>query len=144
MSEADLKQRREILNGQLVYTDAAPVRAALNGRLLVLDGIEKAERNVLPTLNNLLENREMQLPDGRFMVSPSRFENINCSARDCRSGAGQLVSTHPDFLVVALGLPVPRYALRLSRAEPPHFDLPAAKEGETPGIGENGWNGTPK
>jgi hypothetical protein len=33
------------------------VRAALEGRLLILDGIEKTERNVLPVLNNLLENR---------------------------------------------------------------------------------------
>ena len=35
-------------------------RAALHGRVLVLEGVEKAERNVLPVLNNLLENREMQ------------------------------------------------------------------------------------
>jgi von Willebrand factor A domain-containing protein 8 len=28
------------------------------GRVLVLEGIEKVERNVLPVLNNLLENRE--------------------------------------------------------------------------------------
>jgi hypothetical protein len=31
--------------------------------VLILDGLEKAERNVLPTLNNLLENREMSLQD---------------------------------------------------------------------------------
>ena len=53
-TEADLKQRREIVNGSAVYFDQAPVRAALEGRILILDGIEKAERNVLPTLNNLL------------------------------------------------------------------------------------------
>jgi hypothetical protein len=41
------------------------------GSILVLDGIEKAERNVLPTLNNLLENREMALAD-RFLCSPAR------------------------------------------------------------------------
>ena len=40
------------------------MRAALEGGVLVLEGIEKAERNVLPILNNLLENREMQLEDG--------------------------------------------------------------------------------
>ena len=33
---------------------------------MVLDGVEKAERNVLPVLNNLLENREMALDDGRW------------------------------------------------------------------------------
>jgi hypothetical protein len=37
----------------------APVRAAVHGRLLVIDGIEKAERNVLPLINNLLENRQV-------------------------------------------------------------------------------------
>ena len=68
-SQAELKQRREVLDGTVLYVDAPPVRAALAGRLLLLDGVEKAERNVLPTLNNLLENREMGLPDGRFLVA---------------------------------------------------------------------------
>lgn len=44
--------------------------------MLVLDGIEKAERNVLPVLNNLLENREMQLEDGRFIVAPQRYDKL--------------------------------------------------------------------
>ena len=34
------------------------------------------ERNVLPLLNNLLENREMQLDDGRFLMSPSRYDKL--------------------------------------------------------------------
>ena len=41
---------------------------SINDGILILDGIEKAERNVLPILNNLLENREMSLEDGRFLV----------------------------------------------------------------------------
>ena len=52
------------------------VKAALEGRLLILEGIEKAERNVLPVLNNLLENREMQLEDGRFLVAPERYDKL--------------------------------------------------------------------
>lgn len=64
VTESDLKQRRELVDGNIVFYDQAPVRAALHGRLLILDGIERAERNVLPTLNNLLENREMHLEDG--------------------------------------------------------------------------------
>ena len=67
-SESDLKQRRELRGGGVAFVDQAPVRAALHGRLLIIDGIERAERNVLPTLNNLLENREMNLEDGRTMV----------------------------------------------------------------------------
>jgi len=47
-------------------------QAALNGRVLLLEGLEKAERNLLPVLNNLLENREMPLEDGRFIISANR------------------------------------------------------------------------
>jgi hypothetical protein len=38
--------------------------------------LEKAERNVLPVLNNLLENREMQLEDGRFLMSAERYDKL--------------------------------------------------------------------
>ena len=50
------------------------MKAAINGRVLILDGVEKVERNVLPLLNNLLENNEMQLNDGRYLVAPERFD----------------------------------------------------------------------
>lgn len=46
------------------------------GRVLVVEGVEKAERNVLPVLNNLLENREMQLEDGRFILSADRYDKL--------------------------------------------------------------------
>ena len=52
------------------------VKAALEGRVLVLEGIEKAERNVLPVLNNLLENREMQLDEGRFLMAADRYDKL--------------------------------------------------------------------
>lgn len=61
VTDGDLKQRREIAGGSAFYVDQAAVRAATEGRILILDGIEKAERNVLPIINNLLENREMAL-----------------------------------------------------------------------------------
>ena len=51
-TESDLKQRREIRGGgkDLLWEDQAPVRAAVSGRILLIEGVEKAERNVLPTL----------------------------------------------------------------------------------------------
>ncbi|KAK7235505.1 midasin-like protein [Aureococcus anophagefferens] len=97
-TEADLKQRREIRDGGVFFADQAPVEAAVHGRVLVLEGVEKAERNVLPLLNNLLENREMALEDGTFL-SPRAAE-----------GGGRLRRVDPGFFVVALGLPAPRYA----------------------------------
>ncbi|OAD05698.1 hypothetical protein MUCCIDRAFT_137874, partial [Mucor lusitanicus CBS 277.49] len=99
VTDADLKQRRELQNSTSFYVDQAAVRAAIHGRILVLDGIEKAERNVLPILNNLLENREMALDDGRFLTTKD--------IRDTADTKFEKVS--PRFLVFALGLPVPPY-----------------------------------
>ena len=90
-SEADLKQRKEVTHNATRYVNQAPVRAALNGRLLILDGLEKAERNVLPTLNNLLENRELPLDDGTMLVSPDVYDTHKMG-----------LSVHPDFRVAAL------------------------------------------
>lgn len=60
VGETELKQGREIrAGGSLVYIDSAAVRAVKHGRILILEGIEKAERGIMPVLNNLLENREM-------------------------------------------------------------------------------------
>ncbi|KAI1297032.1 von Willebrand factor A domain-containing protein 8 [Mortierella claussenii] len=112
VTESDLKQRREIVGGTAYYVDQACVRAATEGRILILDGIEKAERNVLPVLNNLLENREMALEDGRFLVNPKRFDMLvkegGQSAIDTME-EHKLVKVSDNFTVIALGLPVPQY-----------------------------------
>jgi von Willebrand factor A domain-containing protein 8 len=116
-SESDLKQRREISNGTSIYLDQAAVRAAKEGRVLIIDGVEKAERNILPILNNLLENREMHLEDGRFMVSAERYDNLlKEHGQEVLDKMG-LVRVSNDFRVIALGLPVPKY--RGSPLDPP-------------------------
>lgn len=108
-TESDLKQRREISKGTARYVDCAAVRAAVCGSVLVLDGIEKAERNVMPLLNNLLENREMALEDGRFLVSPKRYDTLLETHSVEEMTAWKLLRTSDRFRVVALGLPIPRY-----------------------------------
>ncbi|VDO38068.1 unnamed protein product [Haemonchus placei] len=118
-TESDIKQRREIRSGTAFYTDLVSttavftvqcaVRAALHGRILVIDGVEKAERNVLPILNNLLENREMQLDDGRFLMRPDKYDKLigNYTINELREMGIERVSER--FHVIALGLPVPRF-----------------------------------
>ena len=108
-SESDLKQRRELRGGGVAFVDQAPVRAALHGRLLIIDGIERAERNVLPTLNNLLENREMNLEDGRTMVSHRHWQSLTARYSAADLTAKNIVPVSPNFLVIALGVAVPKY-----------------------------------
>ncbi|XP_074844543.1 von Willebrand factor A domain-containing protein 8 isoform X3 [Carettochelys insculpta] len=109
-TETDLKQRREIRAGTAFYIDQCAVRAATEGRILVLEGLEKAERNVLPVLNNLLENREMQLEDGRFLMSAERYDKLLQEHTKTELDAWKIVRVSEDFRVIGLGLPVPRYS----------------------------------
>tara|TARA_B100000795_G_C22634348_1_gene373885 strand:+ start:141 stop:794 length:654 start_codon:yes stop_codon:yes gene_type:complete len=116
-SESDLKARRELrrVKGStqlsVLWEDQAVVRAALHGRILIIEGFEKAERNVLPVLNNLLENREMQLEDGRFLVSPKRYDDLiakgslrkNNGAGSSEDLTERLVRVSEHFRVIAVG-----------------------------------------
>lgn len=108
-TENDLKQRREILNSTALYVDQSAVKAAIEGRFLILDGVEKVERNVLPVLNNLLENREMQLEDGRFLIAPERYDKLLNEHPKEILDSWNLVRVSENFRVVALGLPVPPF-----------------------------------
>ena len=76
VGETELKQGREIReNGTLVYVDSAAVKAVKLGRVLILEGIEKAERGIMPVLNKLLENREM-LVKGLSILSELKRRNL--------------------------------------------------------------------
>jgi von Willebrand factor A domain-containing protein 8 len=127
ITESDLKQRRELVQTMTTTTiegkststtsvqfvDQAPVRAAKHGRLLLLDGLEKAERNVLPTLNNLLENREMYLEDGSLLMPPHRVNKLLSGAPETScssSSSSSWIPVHPDFRVIALAVPSPPFS----------------------------------
>lgn len=95
-AECDLKQRREMIaGGSITHEPAPPLRAAISGRVMILEGVEKAERNVLLLLNNLLENREMALDDGRFLVS------LNSGGGDERHEATQTVPCSKDCIITS-------------------------------------------
>ena len=124
-TEADLKQRRLLVrrreeaesgggggdhdgqvSARIAFQDQAPVRAALGGHLLILDGLQCAERNVLPTLNNLLENRELPLEDGRLLVSAERYRYLQEQQQQQQQTDSPmlqfLVPVHEDFRCLAL------------------------------------------
>ncbi|KAI3640849.1 hypothetical protein MIR68_001727 [Amoeboaphelidium protococcarum] len=110
-TESDLKLRREIVDGSVVFVEQAPIKAALYGRILIIEGIERAERNILPILNNLLENRELQLDDGRFLMNPNTFDNLITKGGQTveQLNSQNLFRISEQFMVIALGLPVPKY-----------------------------------
>ncbi|KAI9056427.1 hypothetical protein FKP32DRAFT_1599153 [Trametes sanguinea] len=105
VGETELKQGREIRpGGNLVYVDSGAVRAVKTGRILILEGVEKAERGIMPVLNNLLENREMNLDDGTHIVHPHRYALLDQSG-----SSGVFIPAHKNFRVIAIAAPVPPY-----------------------------------
>jgi MoxR-like ATPase len=117
-TESDLKQRREIQGRNLVFVDrfcfcdifflfdlifcfSAAVEAAKKGYVLIVEGLELAERGVATVLNNLLENREMQLEDGTFLTMRSVDET--------ERSKHNFVQVDPRFRVIVVGSPTPRY-----------------------------------
>ncbi|KAL1948549.1 hypothetical protein VTO73DRAFT_12624 [Trametes versicolor] len=106
VGETELKQGREIrAGGNLVYVDSAAVRAVKHGRVLILEGVEKAERGIMPVLNNLLENREMNLDDGTHIVHPHRYALLDHE----EAGGSAFIPAHKNFRVIAIAAPVPPY-----------------------------------
>lgn len=108
-TESDLKQRREIKERAALYFDQCAVRAAVNGRILILDGVEHTERNVLPILNNLLENREMHLENGKFLMAPERYDKLLETQTKEELDKLGLLRVSENFRVIALGLPTQKY-----------------------------------
>lgn len=108
-TESDLKQRREIKEKAALYFDQCAVRAAVNGRILILDGVEHTERNVLPILNNLLENREMHLENGKFLMAPERYDKLLETQTKEELDKLGLLRVSENFRVIALGLPTQKY-----------------------------------
>ncbi|KAF8830095.1 hypothetical protein HHX47_DHR2000623 [Lentinula edodes] len=103
VGETELKQGREIRDGgSLAYVDSPAVSAVKHGRLLILEGIEKAERGIMPILNNLLENREMNLDDGTHILHPHRYDLLE-------ERQDNLIPAHKNFRVIAIAAPVPPY-----------------------------------
>ncbi|CCM05477.1 uncharacterized protein FIBRA_07698 [Fibroporia radiculosa] len=106
VGETELKQGREIQTGRdLVYIDSAAVLAVKHGRILIIEGIEKAERGIMPVLNNLLENREMNLEDGTHIIHPHRYELVDATS----SNDAIFIPAHKNFRVIAIAAPVPPY-----------------------------------
>lgn len=77
-------------NGRIVYNDSPLVRAAKEGRILVLDEADKAPVEVVALLKGLIEDGQLSLPDGRMLCYDNSTSNPD------------IISIHKDFSIWAL------------------------------------------
>ncbi|CBQ70003.1 conserved hypothetical protein [Sporisorium reilianum SRZ2] len=111
VGEAELLQTRSLsAGGNLVFEDGPVIRAMKNGHLLILEGVEKAERGVTPIINNILENREQNLADGRHLIPAEKLAAFQQEEAQLKGGnSSRFIPVHPNFRIIATGVPVPPY-----------------------------------
>ena len=82
------------------HVDAPLVRAALRGRVCVLDEADKAPTEVTVLLKSLVADGELALADGRVL----RVGREGGAARDTQDGEerARVVYAHEDFRLVVL------------------------------------------
>ena len=93
-SAADLRQRRELKNGNTFLEHGPVLRAAINGHVLILDGLGKVEPNLLPLINELLESRQLEL-EGGFLLSAENYDRLDEKTKSNPN----ILRCHEDFRV---------------------------------------------
>lgn len=77
MNSRELLQRRRMLdNGDTVWEDSQLVRAAKEGKLCVLDGIDRIHWSNVESISSLLHHRFLALPDGTRLIGAQTFDAL--------------------------------------------------------------------
>lgn len=89
--------------GNSIWIDSSLIIAAKSGGVVILDGLERASISTLASLQRLLSDREVQLPDGSILVSPQRYEVMTKhSSAGLLSHRSKIIPTSKHFFVIAL------------------------------------------
>ncbi|XP_026673539.1 von Willebrand factor A domain-containing protein 8 isoform X2 [Ceratina calcarata] len=105
MTSRDLIQQRSTLsNGDTVWKNSPLVDAALEGKLAILDGINRIDSSTLTILHRLVHDRELQLHDGKRLIRADRYDEIKekYNKTDEELLESGVLRIHPSFRIVAL------------------------------------------
>ncbi|CAG8505992.1 1372_t:CDS:10 [Ambispora gerdemannii] len=109
MSSRDLLQRRgTTFSGDTIWENSPLVKAAINGSLAVMDGIETLSFGTLATLQRLIKEREISLPDGKQLINHERYQNLvqkHGFTSEILANRG-IFPINPTFRIVVLARPV--------------------------------------
>ncbi|XP_018330489.1 von Willebrand factor A domain-containing protein 8 [Agrilus planipennis] len=108
MTSRDLIQQRTTLeNGDTVWRFSPLITAALEGKIAVLDGIHRIHSSTLSVLHRLVHDRELQLYDGKRLISSEKYDKIkeNYGLSDEQLHESGILKIHSGFQIIALGEP---------------------------------------
>ncbi|XP_043278620.1 von Willebrand factor A domain-containing protein 8 isoform X2 [Venturia canescens] len=108
MTSRDLIQQRTTLpTGDTVWKDSPLVVAAVSGKMAILDGIHRLHTSTLAIINRLVQDRELQLHDGKRIMRHDRYDEIKAEGNksDEEMKNSGLLRMHPSFRLVAIAEP---------------------------------------
>ena len=101
----DLLQRRSTdAQGNTVWELSPLVHAAVEGRLVVLDGIDRLPSDTLSVLHSLFHHRDLTLFDGTRLVGPERLAERGLSS-GVGEGSEETLHISPHFRMLGLAAP---------------------------------------
>lgn len=102
-----LQQRNTLANGDTVWQYSPLIQAALEGKMAVLDGIDRVHSSILSVIHRLVQDREVQLYDGKRLIRHDRYDGIKekYGLSDEEMVNSGTLRIHPSFRIVALAEP---------------------------------------
>jgi MoxR-like ATPase len=108
MSARDLLQQRVTNDkGDTIWRYSPLVNAALEGRIAIIDGLDRLFPGTLALLNQLTQDREISLHDGTRLVSSETFAEMLSEQKisPAELNAKGIIEIHPAFKIIALAEP---------------------------------------
>jgi MoxR-like ATPase len=106
MSSRDLLQKRSTnLNGDTIWENSGLVDAAIAGQYAILDGVHALDSGAFSSLQRLMSEREISLPDGTRLVHPGNYQRLRDTFRISEENLEKkrIFPVHPRFRIIALG-----------------------------------------
>ncbi|XP_058438588.1 von Willebrand factor A domain-containing protein 8 isoform X2 [Marmota monax] len=102
-----LQQRYTLPNGDTAWRSSPLVTAALEGKLVLLDGIHRVNAGTLAVLHRLIHDRELSLYDGSRLMRKDRYMRLKQELQmsDEQLQKRSIFPIHPSFRIIALAEP---------------------------------------
>ncbi len=105
MNSRDLLQQRITLtNGDTKWVNSALVNSCLNGDLIVLDGIHRLRDDMILFLRRLIQDRELDLPDGSKLIRHDKYDEIKNQFKESELKS-KILRIHPSFRLISTAEP---------------------------------------
>lgn len=106
MSSRDLLMRRTTdTKGNTMFAEQPLVKAAKQGGLVILDGVDRLPSSTLAVLAPLITDRELSLGDGSRLVRSDRYHTLVASLGQKEVDRRNIFEIKPSFRIIGLALP---------------------------------------